>query len=256
MQLHDDLLGQMPDGARHDASLCPFCREADSAKQQDQSRASVPSGDQPSGASPITTDPTTEGGTQHMTATEAPAISQETHEALLAKAISDATATTESALERKTNELAELTTKHTALETETASLREEVTRLNKDLDTAQVDLKAARDENASLKADNDAKDEAARLKDIQDKRTDQVKNLKVFPDEYVQEKAEAWAKLPEDEWAGRVDEWTKARPATSGSEGHSQEQASAMSGTSGDLTRDPAGDNDKQPARRAVLGLS
>lgn len=255
-QLHDELLAQKVDGARHDATLCPFCRSNDTAGK---SHASVPSGDEPSGAAPITNDPTTEGGTHDMTAsaTETATLSKETHEALLAKAVTDATAATNAALERKTNELAELTTKHDTLNTEATGLRDEVARLNKELDTAQVDLKAARDEAASLKADNAAKDEAARVEKVKTTRVDQVKNLKLFPDEYVTEKAEAWAKLPDEDWTDRVDEWTKAKPATASTANAGADTASAMTGTSGELTKDvDSASEDTKPARRAVLGLS
>lgn len=183
-------------------------------------------------------------------------ISTETHEALLAKAVADATAATEAALERKMTEAAELASAKTQLETEVATLKEDNSRLSRDLDKAQVDLKGATDEVASLKADIAAKDEQARLTSVASARTEQVKNLSLFPDDYIGEKASSWAQLSDDAWAERVDEWSKARPAAAAGETKT-ETASAMTGTSGQLTKDVdvASDN-KPPARRSVLGLA
>lgn len=250
-QLHDELLASMVDGARHDADVCPFCQGDAAAK----SLASGPSGDLPSGAAPITTDPTTEGGTHPMSDT-AQTISQETHEALLAKAVADATVTTEQALERKTIEASELSIKHDELAAKVSTLTEDNARLNKELDEAQVKLRTVTDENAALKNDIAAKDEAARLSEVASKRADQVKNLQLFPEDYIGEKASAWAALSDEDWSERLDEWAKARPATAG-DSKTTETASAMTGSSGDLTKDvdTASDN-KPPVRRSVLGLS
>lgn len=182
-------------------------------------------------------------------------ISTETHEALLAKAVSDATSTTTAALERKTIEASELSLKKDELETELAAAKEDNSRLNRELDKAQVDLKSATDEVASLKADIAAKTEEARLLEIASARTEQVKNLKLFPDEYIGEKASSWAGLSDEDWADRVDEWSKARPATASTT--TTETASAMSGTSGQLTTDvDSASETKTPARRTVLGLN
>lgn len=252
-QLHDDLLASMVDGARHDADLCPFCR-GDLARQ-DESRASVPSGTTPSGASPSSNDPTTEGGTTH-TMSETASISKETHEALLAKAVSDATSATEKALERKTTEAADLASKTTDLEKRVQELTDDNARLNKELDTAQVSLKKATDEVASLQADIAAKDQAARIAELASKRADQVKNLDLFPADYITEKASKWAALSDEDWADRIDEWSKAKPAAKPADAKT-DTSSAMTGTSGDLTTDVASESTKQtPARRAVLGLA
>lgn len=249
-QLHDELLDQMVEGARHDADVCPFCQGDAAAK----SLASGPSGDSPSGAAPIKTDPTTEGGTHPMS--DSATISQETHEALLAKAVADATTTTEQALERKTIEASELSIKHDELAAKVTALTEDNARLNKELDDAQVKLRAATDEVATLKSDLEAKDEAARLAEVASKRSEQVKNLQLFPEDYIGEKASAWAALSDEDWSERLDEWAKARPATAG-DSKTTETASAMTGTSGELTKDvDTASDDKPPARRTVLGLS
>jgi hypothetical protein len=183
-------------------------------------------------------------------------ISQETHEALLAKAVADATVTTEQALERKTIEASELSIKHDELAAQVSTLTEDNARLNKELDDTQVKLRAATDQVATLKADIAAKDEAARITEVAAKRTAQVKNLELFPEDYIGEKASAWAALSDEDWNERVDEWAKARP-TDGKATTKTETASAMTGTSGDLTKDvDTAPDDKPPARRTVLGLS
>lgn len=253
-QLHDDLLAHMAEGARHDPELCPFCSGSDAAAK---THASGPSGDEPSGADHTITDPTTEGGTTRMTDTAT--ISTETHEALLAKAVADATDKTNQALERKTIEASELSLKKDELETEAAALKQDNDRLNKELDEAQVKLKSASDEIAQLKADIAAKDEAARVAEVASKRAEQVRNLSLFPEEYITEKASSsWAKLSDEDWAERLDEWQKARPADASDGTKKTETASAMTGSSGELTKDDdkASEDDKPPARRAVLGLS
>lgn len=245
----------MPEGARHDENLCSFCR-ADSA---DKSRASVPSGDTPSGATDSDDNPTTEGGTQDtMTEKANETISRETHEALITKAVADATTTIDKALAAKTDEASDLTAKVDKLSTDNATLKSDNERLNKELDAAQVSLKNATDEVATLKAENASKDEAARLAEVAQKRSDQVKNLDLFPESYVSEKAAKWAAMSDEDWADRIDEWQKAKPeAAKGDDKTGKaDTASAMTGTSGDLTKDTDAANDSKPsARRAVLGL-
>lgn len=187
---------------------------------------------------------------------ETASISKETHEALLAKAVSDATSATEKALERKTTEAADLASKTTDLEKRVQELTDDNARLNKELDTAQVSLKKATDEVASLQADIAAKDQAARIAELASKRADQVKNLDLFPADYITEKASKWAALSDEDWADRIDEWSKAKPAAKPADAKT-DTSSAMTGTSGDLTTDVASESTKQtPARRAVLGLA
>lgn len=245
----------MPEGSRHDADICPFCVDHASVTQ---AHASVPSGQMPSGAQ--LQDPTSKGGiADTMTQTVDTSISRETHEALMAKAVQDATSTTEAALERKTAEVADLTAQVTKLTEDNASLTTDNARLNKDLDTAQVSLKGATDEVATLKADNQAKDDAARKAEVASKRAEQVRNLKLFPEEYITEKADKWADASDGDWADRIEEWQKAKPATTTTEGAKPtETASAMSGTTEALTTEPAdtAGSTTTPARRSVLGLS
>lgn len=247
-QLHDELLAQKPEGARHDADVCPFC-----ADKAGQLSASVPSGHEPSGAPETEMLPTSEGGTNPIMADNAnETLSRETHEALIAKAVSDATATLDASLAKKTEEASELAAKVEKLEADNASLKTDNDRLNSELDTAQVALKAATDEVASLKEENAQKDEAARKEKVSVERAKQVANLGLFPQEYVDEKASRWAEFSDEDWAERIEEWQKAKPegATTPSK---TDSASAMSGTSGDLGQDEAGK--KISNRQAVLAL-
>jgi regulator of replication initiation timing len=250
--MHDDLMAARPDGARHDVDICAFCVD-----QAQATTFGTPPGSPAPDVSEKSNEHTEGGDTPTMTD-----ISQEAHDALLSKAVADAVATTEAALATKTTELASVSTRVSELETENASLTADVARLNKELDEAQVKLSAATEEVANIKKAADEAAEAAAKAEVASKRTDQVKNLKLFPDEYVQERAERWAELTDAAWADQLDEWSKLKPAVPEA-GQVQETASAMSGSS-DLTKDTAtqdqaaaGDQGKsKSARRAALGLS
>lgn len=246
-------MASRPAGARHDADICPIC--VDKASQvEDPTASRIP----PAAGSPdVSNDksPTiTEGGTTNPMSD----MSQETHEALLTKAVADATSVTETALQNKTNELAAANEKVTELETEVASLKADNDRLNRELDTAEVARKAAEDEVAALKSDIASKEEAAAKAELASKRAEEVKNLKLFGDEYVAEKASAWADLADEDWASRMEEWQKiAKPAAGEA---TTDSASALTGTSEDLTKGPqdtaSESTNKIPARRAALGLA
>lgn len=243
-ELHDQLLEGMPEGARHDADICSFC--VDKAAQE----APVPSGPEA-----IKEPEGTEGGTTKAMAddTKQDVLSKETHEALLEKALKDATSATESALERKTQEAAELTEKVTALESKVEELTADNARLNTELDEAQIKVKAATDEAEALKSEKAEREAEAAKAEIASKRADQVKALGIFPDEFVTEKASRWAELADADWAERVEEWSARKPEAT----PNTETASALSGTTGELTKettDTASETTTVP-RRAVLGL-
>jgi regulator of replication initiation timing len=242
-QLHDELLAGMPEGARHDADICSFC--VDKAAQE----APVPSGPE------AIKDPEgTEGGTTKAMAddTKQDVISQETHVALMEKALKDATSVTTEALERKTQENAELTTKVETLTAENESLKSDNARVNKELDEAQISLKTAVDEAAVLKQEKADAAAATEKAELAAKRADQVKALGVFPEEFVTEKAARWAELADADWAERVEEWAARRPEAT----PNTETASALSGTTGELTKEHTDTaSEPQTSRRAVLGL-
>lgn len=184
-------------------------------------------------------------------------ISQEAHDALVAKAVKEAVTVTESALATKTTEVTEAAAKVTALENEKAELAAEVERLNKDLDAAQVKLTSATEEVASLKSTIEEQAKAAEVAEIASKRAEQVKNLGLFADDYVAEKAEKWAGLDEASWTEQVEEWKQLKPASATTT--TTDAASAMSGTTESLTKetsqDVASETTKPKARRAALGL-
>ena len=250
VKLHDDLLAGMPDGARHDTDICPFC--VDNA-QTTTSR--IPPGD----AGPDVSEnksTSTEGGTNPTMSD----ISQEAHEALLQKAVADAVKATESALASKTDELAAAKSKVEELETEKSTLNAETDRLNKELDTAQVKLTSATEEVETLKKEKTETEEKAKLAEVASKRSDQVKNLKLFPDEYVTEKASKWAGLTDEAWGEQLEEWKAIRPAAPEGDETKTDAASAMSGTSENLTKEEKQDAASQTkvgsARRAALSLA
>lgn len=239
----------MPEGARHDGDVCPVC--VDKA----QEAVSSTSGNPPASGGPdatTTTTSQTEGGTNKQMTD----ISQETHTALLQKAVADATAqaATEIAALKEANST--LTSERDALSTERASLLADNERLNGDLDKAQVGLKTATDEVAALKSDIAAKDEAAQKAEIASTRATQVKNLGLFPEEYISEKASRWADVDEAAWTERIEEWKAAKGDAAPTTTATQDAASALTGT--DEAAKTAENTTPKPhaARRAVLGLA
>lgn len=250
MELHDQLLAAKPEGARHDSDICGFC-----AEKAARSTASDPSG---SGRPDVSKSEvkSTEGGTTPTMSD----ISQEAHEALLKKAVDDAVAaavkTTEAALAAKTEEAASATAKVTELTAKLESASTDNDRLNKELDAAQVSLKSATEEVASLKEDIATAEKAAELAEIASKRSEQVKNLGLFSEDYVSEKASKWADLDDVAWGEQVEEWKQLKPASTEV---TTDAASALSGTTEDLTKEKqdsaSAETAKPKARRAALGL-
>jgi regulator of replication initiation timing len=212
-----------------------------------QGGAGGPSGSSKKSSSGAKPDRASEGGKPHMD--EKDMISKETHDALLDKAVRDAQAAWEAEKAGLTAKVEELTPKVETLTTENASLKSENERLNGELDTAQVSLKAATDEVASLKSDIAAAADKAARDEVASTRVAQVKELGLFTEEYIADKASKWSEMDDEAWADRVDEWSKlkaAAPATT----TSTDTASAMTGT-----RD-AGTGHQPSARRQVLGLA
>jgi hypothetical protein len=237
-RLHDQLLASKPEGASHNPDICQFC--VDKATEDASTASRNPPADGGPDVSETQPVPDEHGGRDTHPMSDM--ISKETHEALLAKAVADATSATEKALETKTAEAKDFAAKAEKLEADNAG------------------LKADNEKVTQLESDIAKKDEAAAKAEIASKRAEQVKNLKLYDDQYVAERASAWAELTDEAWDQRLDEWSKLKPATDASQ--NTDAASAMSGTSGDLTKEPAstdtaGDQStkKSSARRAVLGL-
>lgn len=255
--MHDELLANQPSGARHNADICPFC--IDKATQGGQSSASVtPPVESDRSGAPTQVPTTTEGGTtETMSDTKQESMTLETHEALLEKALREATSTTEAALERKTAEASELASQVEELKAQLTEQKAETARLNGELDKAQIDLKAATDKATELEAAAAKAAEDAAKAELASKRADQVKNLGLFTEEYVQEKASKWADIADDAWAEQLEEWRLIKPdvAQEGA-GASQDAASAMTGTTGSLTKDADTASSATSPRRAALGLA
>lgn len=256
-RLHDELLRNKPQDARHDTALCPFCIDnaTTSTTRDNQPTPTVPGippASSRSGASTTNRPEITEGGTPNpMTTTEAAhTMSRETHDALLAKAITDATAATDKALAAKTEELNQAAATRDDLAQQVETLKTDNARLNGELDSAQVARKAAEDKAHDLTQDITQRDEAAQRTRLSVERAGQARNLNVWTEDQITEKASRWAELPDTDWAERLEEWRHlGKPTTT-----TADTASAMTGTTGTLTKDPD-TTTPTSTRRAVLGL-
>lgn len=176
-------------------------------------------------------------------------ISKETHEALLDKAVKDATALITVERDNLKAQVDTFTTDKASVDTELAAVKSENERLNGELDTAQVSLKAAQDEATALKADIASRDEASEKATIASDRAAQVRNLGLFPEEYITDKADKWAEQDDESWTDRLEEW-KALKGTSTTTTTTTDTASALTGTR------ETGTGHEHSARRAILGLA
>jgi hypothetical protein len=179
--------------------------------------------------------------TKHMEPDTQETISAETHKALLDKALRDSTAVLEA-------DKAELTKSVTDLNASLAAAITENERINGELDTAQVALKAAQDEAAALKADIAAKEAEKVHAETASARAAQVRTLGLFEENFITERASKWAEFEEASWAERLEEWKVAK-GTSSAASHT-DTASAMTGI-----RDIKDTRSGSSARRTVLGL-
>lgn len=172
---------------------------------------------------------------------------QETHEALLSKAVSDATDKLSGEVASLQETVASLTEERDRLADENADLKETNGKLNGDLDASQVELKATKDRVVELEGEIAKRDEEAAKAEVARKRAEEVRALGLFTDEYITEKAARWADVSDEEWADRVDEWKTAKAQSSNTDGGVPTD-SAMKGSS-------EGQGSTQSARRAILGL-
>lgn len=253
--MHDVLLANQPDGAKHNAEICPFCVE--------KASQSTASGTLPGSlAGPdVSENKNTEGGA-NPTMTDTDMISKETHEALVRQRVEDAVRQNDAALQTMTTERAEATARAEKAETELARVTQENTELNTKLDEAAVNLNTATEKAASLErqiADDTAKRE---VETKASERASQVKNLGLFPEDYVTEKAQKWASLSDEAWAEQVESWQKLKAPEGTPSGTPADTASAMSGTTEGLTANGtdtaaggAGDQATTKPSRLVLGL-
>ena len=263
-RLHDEALALKPAGANHDSALCPFCRSDVAASE------GTPSGSgRPDGSAATGTNASSEGGTRHPMSD----ISKETHEQLLNSAVAQVRAEKDAEISKLTSERdglvaekAELTKSRDDQAAQIKTLTDENTRLNGELDTAQVALKTATDEVASLKQEVANRDNQAQLAEVASKRVEQVKNLGLFNDDYAQKKAEVWAAMSEDDWAAQIEDYKALRGTSTsggGGGGTNTDTASALTGTGnrdeGGNSDTASGGKDLTPARKAsrsLLGLN
>lgn len=239
IELHDEALELMPEGASHDAASCSICVEkADDPVGTDDHDSSAKEG--------------TQEGTMSGTTTDT--LSKETHDALLRAAVEDATAALTRDNQALTEQVEGLTSERDESAEKVATLEGEVARLNNELDTAQVELAAANEKVTELEADIAERDEEAQLREVAQERAKQVRNLKLFPEDQIDEKASRWARLSDEDWADRLEEW-KGIQTTNGGEAPApkgQESASAITGSS-----EGQEEAAEQPSpRRRVLGLA
>jgi septal ring factor EnvC (AmiA/AmiB activator) len=239
-RLHAEVLALMPQGASHDRSACPFCAETARLSE------TPPAGTADRSDTPDDTDRTEGGSTP---AVDVERITQETHEALVRAAVEKATSDIAQERDRLRTQLDTLTTEHDAAKAEAAGLTEETERLQKELDDAQVQLKATTEAKAGLETQLAEREEAARLAEQATVRASQVRNLGLFTEEQIVERATRWAAVADEEWAERIEEWKTVRSLGGGREpAPATETASAFSGSN---------ENAKPAAntRRRVLGL-
>lgn len=253
--LHDELLGNKPDAARHNADVCPFCVEKAQAEQP-RSGTLPPSGGPDESENDKSQNKTKGGTTTTMTD-----MSSETHEALVRQAVEQATAATDQALATKVDELASVTGERNTLKERVETLEADNARLNRELDAAQVEKTSAVERADKAEADLAAERDTAAKTATKAKRVEQVKGLGYFDQKHIDDKAEAWSELDDTAWAERLADWSalKGPDAGDGTKTSSGDTASAMTGSSGSLTEgesDTASETKKTPARRAVLGLS
>jgi hypothetical protein len=242
-RLHAEVLALMPEGASHDRSSCPFCAETARLSED------PPAGDAGRSDIPDDTDRTEGGSTP---AVDVERITQETHEALVRAAVEKATSDIAQERDRLRAQLDTLTTEYDAVKAEAAGLTEEAERLTKELDDATVQLQVTNEAKAGLETQLAEREQAAKLAEQATARASQVRNLGLFTEEQIVERAGRWAAVEDQEWAERIEEWKTVRSLGGGREpsngAATQEVASAFNGSNENVK--PAASS-----RRRVLGL-
>ena len=178
--LHDRLLAEQVDGAVHDADDCVLCDLEDT----DQ-----------------TTDP--EGG-------DVGSFTQEQVDAAVAKAIADATGPLNTRIEELSASAKE-TEVGKAISDALAPKEAEIADLQSRLDAAEARATKAETEFSDFKAAVEAKEkeaeEAAAREGRKTERVKAMKEAKVFSDAYVDEHADRFAAMSDEDFAARMDEW-------------------------------------------------
>jgi hypothetical protein len=174
--IHDELLNIKPEGASHDKESCAFCN------------VSVASLSNP------------EGGSVDKTYTEDElnvAIANATKD-LETQITTLKTQTEQSAFEGKVAEA-------------TAALTEQVKELESKLDGAVLEAQSHKEQYEALvayleaaKAEAEAQAEIAARRD---ERLEKVREVASFPEEYLVERADAWAQLSDEDFEAAIADW-------------------------------------------------
>ena len=232
-ELHDEALRLKPEGTDHDVDSCSFCTDTASTTSANA--------DNQEGMMSDTKD----------------ALSRETHEALLAKAIDGATADLRRDNEALTEQVEALTVERDEAAEKVSQFESDNTRLNTELDAAQVEARTASEKVTELETEIAKRDETARLNEIAAERAKKVRELGLFDDDAIAEKAQRWAALDDDEWTERLSEWAAIR-TTTGTGGTSDEKASVLTGNNEHEQSKDDEQDEKASANsplRVVLGL-
>lgn len=222
--LHDRLLADKPDGAAHDESSCPLC----ALEAIDNEGTTFD--DQP------------EGGSM---SDDAKTYTEDDLKAAVDKAVADATSELNAQLSELKNsqEQAEI---DKAVAAAQAEADEKIKELQSKLDAAVLEAeteKKAREElEASVEAEKKAAEETAALEAKKGERTEKVKEVASFTDEYIAENSERWALMADEEFDKCVEDWkviasrvngdsipTKTAMTASRDEGGNSNSGSALS---------------------------
>lgn len=150
-------------------------------------------------------------------------LTEEEHAAAIAAAVEAAKAEIEAPLTAQIEDLkAQLTAAREAqagseleqaVATATAELQATIDSHKTELETAQAELAAVTAERDQLVAAEEAREaEAVKAQRIEERST-AVKDLKVFPDKFVDEQVDGWADLDDEAWDAELTKFTAMKEA-------------------------------------------
>jgi chromosome segregation ATPase len=227
--MHDLLLSVKPDGAVHDATACRWCSPATATEHNERTGGGV-----------LDVSITQEDIDKAVAAavgplqTELDALRQFKAEVESTDAVNAARAEAQAEIEAIKAQIDELQTKLDAATIEATEAK-----------TKYDEVVAWLDEEAT-KAEQEAQVAALR-----EERVEAVKALKVFPDEYVVENADRYARMDAELFEANLADW-KAIKATKAPEGEEEEELPST--TTFVATRDDDG-KPKASAMREVMSL-
>lgn len=188
--LHDKLLADKPDGAAHNEDACPLC-----ALESFDNDEGITFDDQPEG-----------GSMSENTKT----YTEDELKAAVDKAVADATT-------ELTAKLSELENSHQQSEIDKAvaaakaqsgeSIKELQSKLDAAVLEAQTEKQAREELETSIATEKQAAQEAAELEARMTERLEKVKEVASFPDDYLNENADRWARMSDEEFEKTVADW-------------------------------------------------